>query len=172
MPCQGALPRWKSAGALMNDSKTDIYLYIDADSNDQPACKRFLVPFRNFFKSPGNAPEIQVSLGGTLNVLCPYSDGPKYQHKLPIFDIFMVDRRSYEKCRLPDSDGTNRRFKKLIYSCDQPFERKKLTLQVLQVSPIFDAPVFNPDQAYYFVTSEQKLCERGLKLTAHVTQGK
>ena len=79
----------------------------------------------------------------------------------------MVDKKTFDTCQ----DSTIKK-KKTIYSCDQPFDQKKLTLHFLQVSPIYDAPTFNPGQTYYFTTSRKDLCEQGLKLKVHVTVGK
>lgn len=128
-----------------------------------------------FFKSSTSPPEISVSLGDKVNVLCPSQKNSKhYQYSTnlpPIFQIQMVDKKTFETCSSKNQKISKSSIRKTIYSCDQPFDQKKLTLHFLQVSPIYDAPTFNPGQTYYFVTSKQDLCEEGLKLKVHVTVG-
>ena len=47
-----------------------------------------------------------------------------------------------------------------------------MSLNILQVSPFIDAVTFHPDQSYYFVTGDAKLCEKGLKMRIRVVEGK
>ena len=121
--------------------------------------------FSVFFNPANSAPEIMLDLGEKINILCP-SQKTKHYSTPPIFQIQMVDKSTFESCDLEPS-----KIQKIIYSCDQPFDQKKLTLHFLQVSPIYDAPTFNPGQTYYFTTSKKKLCENGLKLKVHVRLG-
>lgn len=113
-----------------------------------------------FFDS---VPELSVNLGDKVNVLCPSQKRRSYD-EIPIFQIQLVDQDTFDSCQASPKAKT-------VYSCDQPFDQKKLTLHFLQVSPIYDAPTFNPGQTYYFITSDEKLCKNGLKLKVHVTLG-